>query len=55
MQPKADWNSPEAQACFQREYDHAVNGAKATLAKAFAYKPLWDSLGQTEVLNSLPN
>jgi hypothetical protein len=50
---KADWNSPEAQAYFQREHDHAVKVAKETLAKAFAHQPLWNRLGETEVLNSL--
>ena len=29
-----DWNSPEAIAFFENEWDHAIKGAKETLIRA---------------------
>lgn len=29
-----DWNSPEAIAFFEKEWDHAIKGAKETLIRA---------------------
>ena len=42
------WNTPEALAYFQSEYDHAIEQAKAKLAKACA----WD--GPLHQMGKLP-
>jgi hypothetical protein len=43
---KDDWNSPEALAFFQNEYDHAIKNAKATLAKACAQGGVLEQMGE---------
>jgi hypothetical protein len=38
------WNTPEANAYFEQEWQHALKNANETLAKACACEKIWDGL-----------
>ena len=41
-----DWNSPEAIAFFENEWDHAIKGAKETLIKACERGGVLEQMGK---------